>query len=78
MMAFSDLTSSLVAYGPQIGWAIASIVLVEMVRDIYHVLSHQLPPLQRLHNWHHRAYKKRLFTHQYRHLPQSAAVQRCA
>ncbi len=29
-----------------------------MVRDLYHFLSHYLPPLQRLHNWHHRAYKK--------------------
>ncbi len=42
----------------QIGWAIAAIVLVEMVRDLYHFLSHQWAPLQRLHGWHHRAYKK--------------------
>lgn len=42
----------------QIGWAIAAIVLVEMVRDLYHFLSHQWAPLQQLHNWHHRAYKK--------------------
>jgi monoglucosyldiacylglycerol epimerase len=42
----------------QVCWALASIVLVEMVRDFYHFLSHHLPPLQRLHNWHHRAYKK--------------------
>ncbi len=42
----------------QIGWAIAAVLLVEMVRDFYHFLSHYLPPLQRLHNWHHRAYKK--------------------
>ncbi|MEL7140882.1 MAG: bifunctional sterol desaturase/short chain dehydrogenase [Cyanobacteria bacterium J06573_11] len=42
----------------QILWAIASIFLVEMVRDFYHFLSHQWAPLQKLHNWHHRAYKK--------------------
>jgi monoglucosyldiacylglycerol epimerase len=45
-------------YAPQLGWALASILLVEMVRDFYHFLGHHLPPLQRLHNWHHRAYKK--------------------
>ncbi|MDB9527008.1 bifunctional sterol desaturase/short chain dehydrogenase [Oscillatoria sp. CS-180] len=39
-------------------WAMAAIVIVEMVRDIYHVVSHSWPPLQTLHNWHHRAYKK--------------------
>ena len=39
-------------------WAIASIFLVEMVRDFYHMLSHHLAPLQKLHSWHHRAYKK--------------------
>ena len=42
----------------QVAWAVVSILLVEMVRDFYHMLSHYLPPLQRLHNWHHRAYKK--------------------
>lgn len=42
----------------QIVWAIAAIVLVEMVRDCYHVLSHRWAPLQQLHGWHHRAYKK--------------------
>ncbi len=45
-------------YLGQVCWAIASIFLVEMVRDAYHFLSHHLPPLQRLHGWHHRAYKK--------------------
>lgn len=39
-------------------WGAGSIVLVEMVRDIYHIVSHLWPPLQTLHNWHHRAYKK--------------------
>ncbi|MEL6262611.1 MAG: bifunctional sterol desaturase/short chain dehydrogenase [Cyanobacteria bacterium J06626_6] len=35
-----------------------SIFLVEMVRDGYHFLSHQWRPLQQLHSWHHRAYRK--------------------
>lgn len=39
-------------------WGVASLVLVEMVRDVYHIASHIWPPLQRLHNWHHRAYKR--------------------
>ncbi|MEO1445352.1 MAG: sterol desaturase family protein, partial [Cyanobacteria bacterium J06635_11] len=47
-----------VYYLTHLGWALASIVLVEMVRDFYHFLGHRLPPLQRLHSWHHRAYKK--------------------
>ncbi|MFK8186108.1 MAG: bifunctional sterol desaturase/short chain dehydrogenase [Phormidesmis sp.] len=41
-----------------IAWVLASVLCVEMVRDFYHFLSHQWAPLQRLHNWHHRAYKK--------------------
>lgn len=45
-------------YLDQLVWAAASIVIVEMVRDFYHVLSHHWTPLQQLHNWHHRAYKK--------------------
>lgn len=39
-------------------WGIVSIVIVEMIRDIYHIASHSWPPLQTLHNWHHRAYKR--------------------
>ncbi|MEO0534904.1 MAG: bifunctional sterol desaturase/short chain dehydrogenase [Cyanobacteria bacterium P01_A01_bin.123] len=39
-------------------WAIASIVLVEIVRDVYHVTSHYWAPLKALHNWHHKAYKR--------------------
>lgn len=39
-------------------WAAASLLIVETVRDIYHVASHYWGPLMRLHNWHHRAYKK--------------------
>ncbi|TVQ05752.1 MAG: bifunctional sterol desaturase/short chain dehydrogenase [Leptolyngbya sp. DLM2.Bin27] len=39
-------------------WGAIAIVLAEAIRDIYHVVSHVWPPLMRLHNWHHRAYKK--------------------
>lgn len=39
-------------------WGVASIFGVEVVRDVYHIASHQWAPLQKLHNWHHRAYKK--------------------
>ncbi len=65
--SFQQLSSTLLAafaewpvaaWSVQILWAIAAIFIVEMVRDFYHFLSHQWAPLQRLHNWHHRAYKK--------------------
>ncbi|HIK45822.1 MAG TPA: bifunctional sterol desaturase/short chain dehydrogenase [Leptolyngbyaceae cyanobacterium M65_K2018_010] len=39
-------------------WGLGAIFLSEILRDSYHVLSHLWPPLMRLHNWHHRAYKK--------------------
>ena len=57
----ADLSSelrSLTQHGNQIAWAVGSIFWVEMVRDFYHLLSHHLPFLQKLHSWHHRAYKK--------------------
>ncbi|MGI8932564.1 MAG: bifunctional sterol desaturase/short chain dehydrogenase [Phormidesmis sp.] len=54
----ADSLSWLWQYLDQVVWAIAAIVLVEMVRDFYHVLSHRWAPLQQLHGWHHRAYKK--------------------
>ncbi|NEQ52032.1 MAG: bifunctional sterol desaturase/short chain dehydrogenase, partial [Leptolyngbya sp. SIO3F4] len=39
-------------------WGLVSVFVVEMVRDSYHVVSHLWPPLMRLHNWHHKAYRK--------------------
>ena len=39
-------------------WGLVSVFAVEMVRDGYHVASHLWPPLMRLHNWHHKAYRK--------------------
>ncbi len=56
--ALSNSGSWISQHFTQILWAIAAILIVEMVRDFYHFLSHQWAPLQRLHSWHHRAYKK--------------------
>ncbi|MBU6230680.1 MAG: bifunctional sterol desaturase/short chain dehydrogenase [Cyanobacteria bacterium REEB459] len=42
----------------QILWGLASVVLAELVRDCYHLLGHYWQPLIKLHNWHHRVYKK--------------------
>ena len=54
VLTVSVLTANLA----QIAWALASIVIVEMVRDFYHFLSHHLPLLQRLHNWHHQGFAR--------------------
>ncbi|WP_069790723.1 bifunctional sterol desaturase/short chain dehydrogenase [Cyanobacterium sp. IPPAS B-1200] len=37
--------------------ALISILVVEIVRDIYHFLAHVWQPLYRLHGWHHRIFK---------------------
>ena len=58
VLSAADSLSWLWQHLDQVVWAIAAIVLVEMVRDFYHVLSHRWAPLQQLHSWHHRAYKK--------------------
>ncbi|MDJ0633155.1 MAG: bifunctional sterol desaturase/short chain dehydrogenase [Xenococcaceae cyanobacterium MO_188.B29] len=42
--------------------AISSVVWVELVRDVYHVLSHLWQPLYRLHVWHHRVFRRDLST----------------
>jgi hypothetical protein len=42
----------------QVVWGLGAIFFVEMVRDGYHIASHLWSPLQTLHNWHHRAYKR--------------------
>jgi len=39
-------------------WGLVSVLVVEIVRDSYHVLGHYWSPIMALHNWHHRAYKK--------------------
>ena len=38
-------------------WGVSSILWVELVRDLYHVLSHYWSPLYRLHSWHHRVFR---------------------
>ncbi len=38
-------------------WGLSSVLWVELVRDLYHVLSHYWPFLYRLHVWHHRVFR---------------------
>lgn len=38
-------------------WVLGSIFLMEVVRDIYHVISHIWSPLYRWHGWHHRVFR---------------------
>ncbi|WP_309230084.1 bifunctional sterol desaturase/short chain dehydrogenase [Oscillatoria sp. FACHB-1407] len=40
--------------------AIFSIILAELVRDLYHLAGHYWKPLQSLHNLHHKAYRRDL------------------
>ena len=42
--------------------AISSVLWVELVRDVYHVLSHLWQPLYRLHVWHHKVFRRDLST----------------
>jgi hypothetical protein len=39
------------------GYALGSILWVEVVRDLYHLLAHYWQPLGRLHAWHHRVFR---------------------
>lgn len=41
-------------------WGLGSVLWVELVRDLYHVLSHTWPLLYQLHVWHHRAFHRDL------------------
>ena len=38
-------------------WVLGSILFVELVRDIYHVVSHIWSPLYKWHGWHHRVFR---------------------
>ncbi|MEL6928639.1 MAG: bifunctional sterol desaturase/short chain dehydrogenase [Cyanobacteria bacterium J06600_6] len=40
--------------------ALASILWVELIRDLYHALSHLWQPLYRLHVWHHKVFRRDL------------------
>jgi hypothetical protein len=41
-----------------LAWGLASVVWVELIRDIYHVLAHIWPALYRLHVWHHKVFRR--------------------
>ncbi len=51
------MTSSLVT---GLAIALASVLWVELVRDLYHTLSHLWLPLYRLHVWHHKVFRRDL------------------
>ena len=42
---------------PGVVIALSSVLWVELVRDVYHTLSHLWQPLYRLHVWHHRVFR---------------------
>lgn len=42
------------------GWGAGSVVWAEIVRDLYHALSHHWPWLYRHHVWHHRVFRRDL------------------
>lgn len=46
--------------GIGIAIALVSILWVEIVRDLYHALSHVWQPLYRLHVWHHKVFRRDL------------------
>jgi monoglucosyldiacylglycerol epimerase len=50
MIALSHSLSAIVI-------AFSSVLWVELVRDVYHILSHLWQPLYRLHVWHHRVFR---------------------
>jgi hypothetical protein len=41
-----------------IAWGLGTVLGVELVRDLYHVLSHVWQPLYRWHVWHHRVFRQ--------------------
>ncbi len=45
---------------PTLAIAFVSILWVELVRDVYHALSHVWQPLYKLHVWHHKVFKRDL------------------
>lgn len=64
-------------------WGLGSVLWVEVIRDVYHVLSHHWPRLYRLHSWHHRVFKPDLTpvsdqvyrqAHWYNDLPESCVM----
>ncbi|WP_019504383.1 bifunctional sterol desaturase/short chain dehydrogenase [Pleurocapsa sp. PCC 7319] len=49
-----------ISLGMGLAIALASVLWVELVRDVYHTLSHLWQPLYRLHVWHHRVFRRDL------------------
>ena len=39
-------------------WAVITRVIVEIVRDTFHILGHYVPYLEKHHKWHHRVFRK--------------------
>ena len=56
----SSLGTGLAVTKLAVGIALASVLWVEIVRDLYHTLSHLVPPLYRLHVWHHKVFRRDL------------------
>lgn len=48
------------SWGIGLAIALASVLWVELVRDLYHALSHLWQPLYRLHVWHHKVFRRDL------------------
>ncbi|MEM6444955.1 MAG: bifunctional sterol desaturase/short chain dehydrogenase [Cyanobacteria bacterium P01_D01_bin.123] len=40
-----------------VAWGLGTVLWAEVVRDVYHALSHQWPWLYRHHAWHHRVFR---------------------
>lgn len=43
-----------------IAWGLGSILWAEIIRDLYHLISHYWAPLYRQHVWHHRVFRRDL------------------
>ena len=48
------------SWGTSLTIALASVLWVELIRDVYHTLSHLWQPLYRLHVWHHKVFRRDL------------------
>ena len=48
------------SWGMGLTIALASVLWVELIRDVYHTLSHLWQPLYRLHVWHHKVFRRDL------------------
>jgi monoglucosyldiacylglycerol epimerase len=61
MAMFSQINGVLVNTGlPFAAWGVFSLLLAEVLRDVYHVLCHQVKWLAKWHNKHHQVYRRDL------------------